>query len=178
MRAQYPNPALGDYRTIREAVGSLASAAAAGSYLGYPGNFILSSTNASAIAVMRIDPALWTPPKGYKLKFRVKGKLVTNGVTAPGNITFTFRLQAVASVGGGSGTAPTVTLGAVVAGSNGATITNPAAATAPDAAGDADFDPPAAGDYALICNLSGAIAANANMQIMAQLLRRYVPGDG
>lgn len=177
-RTGYPLPGSRDYRVIRDAVGSLASAASNGTYLGYPGGFLLSSTPASAIAVMRIDPALWAPPHGHKTKLRVKGLVVTNGSVAPGNITFTFRLQAIATIAGAGGALPNVTLGSVVPGSNGGQVTNPGAAAIVPATGDADFAPPAAGDYALVCNLSGAIAANANMQVMAQLLRRWSPGDG
>lgn len=176
---RWPNHAAEDYRVIREAVGSLGSAAAGGSYCGYPGGFILSSSPAAAIATLRLDPALWTPPKGYKLKLFVAGMIVTNGTTPPGSLTWNFRLQAVSAIAGASGALPNVTLGSVVPGSAGASIVGaPAAATVALAAGGADFDPPAAGTYALVCNLSTAIAANANMQIMAQLLRRYVSGDG
>lgn len=166
-RAQYPHPLDGvPLLRVRDAAGSFPAAQANGIYLGYGANFLLSSAAAAAIAVMRLDPAHWPDRPAYKKQLIVRGRVETNDV-APGAVTFNFNLWNVSAVSGPSGSGPHPTLGAAVAGSTFNTIVNPAADSM-SSGNSGWFDFPAAGWYAVGCQLQGGpTAAGANLQLQA-----------
>lgn len=175
--AKYPLPGSEAYRVIRDGTGSIAGAAPAGTYLFYPAGAVLRTSAAAAIAAMRFDPINYPAPKGYKLKLRVRGRLAGNDV-APGAVSWTFGMRGVSAPVGATGTLPSLTVGTIVPGSDAAVLGSPIGANAFLNHEGADFDPPAAGWYALYALLSGATAAGSNHQIMARLDYRFVPGDG
>lgn len=173
-RAVYPHPFEGVPMRLRDAAGSFASATANGIYVGYPGNLILSTAAASAIAVMRLDPSHFGSIPAYKKSLVVRGRVETNDV-APGNVTFNFNLWTVTGVSGATGTGPKLAVGSVVAGSTFNTIVNPAADSM-SSGHSSFFDFPAAGWYAVGCQLqNGPTVAGSNLQLQTILDFAYLP---
>lgn len=162
------------YRTILEGSGSITASNANGTY-GFPsGESMVLSGGGSAypMQIIYIRAADYPTVNGLATKLRVVGELFTNDVAPTGN--FTYGLYPVTRPGtsGGGGTL-IYTLGTVVSGSNGGSLTF----TAPAADGmnhgeGADFAIPADGYYVLGVLTTASIASLAHVHMNVKLQMR------
>lgn len=107
---------------------------------------------------------------GITTKLRVKGSVFCNDVAPTGNFTFGLHPITRPATSGGAGLV-IYTVGTVVAGSNGAVVTAPAADSSTNAIGS-DFAIPADGWYALVCVTTATIATSAHTHVTCELQAR------
>lgn len=160
---------VGGYRTILDTSGSHIAAKVAGTYAmgqGYP--LAVSGTGTlDPLKSIFIAGADYPTINGIAPKLRIRAQLYTNDVAPTGN--FTFGLYPITRPGTSGGTGVcTFTIGTVVAGSNGASFTTPAADGLLSAVGS-DFSLPADGHYIIAVVTTATVATNAHVHLSAQL---------
>jgi hypothetical protein len=162
------------YKLLQRGSAEITPAAAANTYVLFVGSQF--AVNTLLVGASVINTQLYLDPADYAAnarttKLRIRATATPNAV-APG-VTYTVGLYPIATVGGASGAAPTVaTIGAVVAGST-AVITTPAAAV-PTTVTGADFNFPAAGNYALGFTTNTGSIAGATVDLVSYLQVRQV----
>lgn len=160
------------YSVILSVAGSHTAAKVAGTYaLGFGDPVAVSGTGTLyPIGIINIVGADYPTINGVTTKLRIRAQLFTNDVAPTGNFTFGLYPITRPATSGGAGLC-IFTLGTVVAGSNGATFTTPAADLAGVAVG-ADFAIPADGLYCIGVVTTGTIATSAHVHMVAQLQLR------
>jgi hypothetical protein len=160
------------YSVIANFSASHTAAKVAGTYaLGYGGVAAVGGTGTLyPIGLIRIVGADFPTINGITTKLRIRAQLYTNDVAPTGNYTFGLYPVTRPATSGGAGVC-TFTLGTVVAGSNGATFTAPAADLLGSAVGS-DFAIPADGVYAIAVVTTATVAASAHVHLHAQLQLR------
>lgn len=158
------------YTTILQSAGSHIAAKAAGTYaLGLGDPLAVSGTGTLyPIGLIAIRSADYPTINGLAPKLRVSGIVKCNATAPTGN--FTLGLYPVTAGGGAAGLS-IYTLGAVVAGSNGATVSAPAANSMTSIVGS-DFALPADGIYCLAVVTTATVATAAHVHINAVLQQR------
>lgn len=161
------------YRTLLNVSGSHTAAKVAGTYaipLGDP--LAVSGTGTLyPLGIVQIAAADFPSANGLAAKLRIRAQLFTNDVAPTGNFTFGLYPITRPATSGGAGLC-IYTLGTVVVGSNGATFTAPAADLLGSAVG-VDFALPADGAYVIGVVTTATVAANAHVQLAAQLQVHY-----
>lgn len=162
----------GSYRNLLEANASHIAGRVAGTYALAGGNAAAISGTGTLypIASLHIVGADFPTVNGIATKLRIRAQLYVNDVAPTGNFTFGLYPITRPATSGGAGL-NIFTLGTVVAGSNGATFTAPAADLLGGAVG-ADFAIPADGHYALGVVTTGTVAASSHVHLHAQLQMR------
>ena len=160
------------YRTILDCTASHIAARVAGTYWlgqGQPAG-ITGTGTLYAPNLIYITAADFPTLDGVAPKLRIRAQLYTNDVAPTGNYTFGLYPVTRPGTSGGAGLC-IYAMGTVVAGSNGAVFTGPAADGLHQAVG-ADFAVPANGHYVLGFVSTANVAANAHVQISASLQMR------
>lgn len=162
------------YLTVKSGAGSHIAAKAAGNYIFPPAGGVMAVGGTGTLypqQVFYLTAADFPTINGIATKLRIKGSVFCNDV-APFTGTFTFGLHPITrpATSGGAGLC-IYTVGTVVAGSNGAVVTNAAADSSNNAIG-ADFAIPADGWYALVCVTSATMATSAHTHITCELQMR------
>lgn len=129
-----------------------------------------SSIQTGSFAFLYIDPADYPTVGALTTKLRIRAQVLVNDVAPTGNFTFGLYPFTRPASSGGAGT-NIITLGTVVSGSNGATISTPAADSSNNLVGS-DFAIPAAGFYCLGLLTTATIAASSAPCFNAQLQMR------
>jgi hypothetical protein len=158
------------YRTVALASASITAAVVAGTYaLSFGGVAAVSGTGtAYPQALIVIKAADFPTVDGLAPKLRLRGIVSCNDVAPTGN--FTLGLYPVTRPGTSGGAGVCIyTLGTVVSGSNGATVSTPAADSMTDLTGGVDFALPADGVYAIGLVTTATIAASAHVHVNAIL---------
>lgn len=163
------------YRTILFSAGVLSSGAAAGTktFQGNAGMPLSGATGTSNLSnnVFYFDPTLYPTINGATAKLLVTGETHCNDV-APA-VTLVFGMNAVTRPATSGGVGQVLyTIGAAVTGSNGATITTPAADSSVASTGQALFEMPGAGWYCLTVVQTDAVAASATVHVRSTLYMR------
>lgn len=160
------------YITILSAAGSHIAARVAGTYgMGYADPLAISGTGTLyALAVIAINSADYPTINGITTKLRIRGQIACNDVAPTGNFTFGLYPITRPATSGGAGL-NIYTLGTVVSGSNGATVSAPAADSHSNLVG-ADFALPANGLYVIGVVTTATVATSAHMHFTAQLQLR------
>lgn len=165
---------LGVYRLIFESPGSgLAAGKVAGVYAFNAGNaFIVSGGNAgvSPIDLFYLDTTEFPSVSGLTAKLRLEMILTVNNTAPTGN--FTLGLYPVTK-GAGGVNASIYTLGTVISGSDGATVSAPAGSSMAILKGS-DFSVPTTGYYCMGIVTTQTVAANSVVHCAAQVKGRYV----
>lgn len=159
----------GTYRTILEASGSHIATKVAGTYgMGIGDPLAVSGTGTLyPLQVINIVAADYPSVNGAASKLRIRAQLFTNDVAPTGN--YTLGLYPITRPGTSGGAGLNIyTIGTVVAGSNGATFTTPAADGLLSAVGS-DFALPADGFYIIAVVTTGTVATSSLVHINAQL---------
>jgi hypothetical protein len=157
------------YRTILQATGSHTAAKVGGTYaLGEGDPLAVSGTGTLyPLAVIQLVAADYPTVNGLAPKLRLRFQLFTNDVAPTGN--FTLGLYPITRPGTSGGAGLCIyTLGTVVAGSNGATFSAPAADLLGSMVG-ADFAFPTDGPYVLGIVTTATVATSAHVHVCAQL---------
>ena len=160
------------YRTILDCSGSHIAGRVAGKYaLGHSSPLAISGTGTLyPLNSIYIAGADYPTLNSVAPKLRIRAQLYTNDVAPTG--TFTFGLYPITRPGTSGGAGVCIfTLGTVVAGSNGAAFTTPAADGLHNAVG-VDFALPADGHYVVGVVTTATVANNAHIHISAQLQLR------
>lgn len=161
------------YRTLMQASSIITAGSAIGTYAMVAGGdgCVLSGANtATPVQSIYIDSADYPTTNGAATKLRIRVQLYTNDTAPTGNYTFGLYPITRPATSGGSGV-NIYTIGSVVAGSNGATFTAPAADGLLSAVG-ADFSLPSNGHYVIGVLTTAIPAANSNIQFNASLQMR------
>jgi hypothetical protein len=169
VRAAAPNAS---YRTILDCSGSHTAAKVAGTYaLGQGDPVAISGTGTLyPITLISIKAADYPSVDGLAPKLRIRAQVAVNDVAPTGNFTFGLYPVTRPATSGGAGLC-IYTLGTVVTGSNGATVSAPAADSLSDLVGS-DFALPADGIYCIGVVTTATVAASSHMHINAQLQMR------
>lgn len=159
------------YRTLSEASGSHIAAKVAGTYAMGAGVLAKSGTGTLyPLTVIPIKAADYPAINGLTTKLRIRAQLFVNDVAPTGD--FTFGLYPITRPGTSGGAGLNIyTLGTVVSGSNGATVSAPAADSANDLVGS-DFAMPADGLYVLGVVTTATVATSSHLHLNAQLQMR------
>lgn len=166
------NDSLAQYRTISQVSGSHIAARVAGTY-GFGFGTALAITGVGTLAplaLIRIDAADFPTINGKTPKLRIKASLQTNDVAPTGQFTFGLHPVTRPSVSGAAALLIN-TIGAAVAGSNGAVFLAPAADSSLTASGS-DFAIPADGWYVIGLVTTSTVAVAAHVHCHAQLQAR------
>lgn len=160
------------YRTILQASGSHIAGKVAGTYAIPMGDPLAVSGTGTLypIALIHYVAADYPTVNGAATKLRIRAQVECNDVAPTGNYTIGMYPVTRPAGSGGAGLC-TYTLGTVVAGSNGATVTTPAADSSNLLVGS-DFTPPSDGLYCLGVVTTGTVAASAHVHVTAQLQMR------
>lgn len=160
------------YRTILLAAGSHIAGRVAGSYaLGHGDPAAISGTGTLyPIATIYIAAADYPTVNAVTTKLRIRAQLYVNDVAPTGNFTFGLHPITRPATSGAAGL-NIYTIGAVIAGSNGATFTAPAADLLGNAVG-ADFALPADGHYIIGVVTTATVAASSHIHMVASLQMR------
>lgn len=157
------------YRVLLQSAISITAAVVAGTYILCNGEASFASASGSAfpVGLVSIKTADMPTVGSLATKLRIRGQVACNDVAPTGNFTFGLYPLTRPGTSGGAGV-NIYTVGTVVSGSNGATVTTPAADSHNDLVG-ADFAIPADGLYAICVVTTGTIAASAHVHCNAQL---------
>lgn len=160
------------YRTILDCSGSHTAAKAAGTYAMGQGDPIAVSGTGTLypINLISIKAADYPTINGLAPKLRIRGQIAVNDVAPTGNYTFGLYPVTRPGTSGGAGLC-IYTLGTVVSGSNGATVSAPAADSLSDLVGS-DFALPADGIYCIGIVTTAAVATSSHLHVNAQLQMR------
>lgn len=169
LNASVPNA---HYRTILESAGSHIAGRVAGTYAIPMGEALAISGTGTLypINTIYIVAADYPTVNGLAAKLRIRAQLFTNDVAPTGNYTIGLYPVTRPATSGGAGVC-IYTLGTVVAGSNGATVTAPAADLPGQAVG-ADFAMPTDGHYVLGVVTTATVAVAALVHVVAKLQMR------
>ncbi|HYV92701.1 MAG TPA: hypothetical protein VE978_12975, partial [Chitinophagales bacterium] len=157
------------YRTILQVTGSHTAAKVAGTYALGDGDPIAVSGTGTLypIATIYIAAADYPTVNGVTTKLRIRAQIYVNDVAPTGN--YTFGLYPITRPGtSGAAGLDIYTLGTVVAGSNGATFTTPAADGLLNAVG-VDFALPADGQYVIGVVTTATVATSSHLHLTASL---------
>jgi hypothetical protein len=160
------------YRTILDCTGSHTAAKVAGTYaMGQGDPLAVSGTGTLyPINIISIKAADYPTVNGLAPKLRIRGQIAVNDVAPTGN--FTFGLYPVTRPATSGGAALCIyTLGTVVTGSNGATVSAPAADSHSDLVGS-DFALPADGLYCIGVVTTATVATSSHLHLSATLQLR------
>lgn len=160
------------YNMIMESSGALTQAAVANTYYltGGTGNMstnVSGTPNALVPAIIYIAAADYPTINGLASKLRVRSSLFINGTAPTAGTTFTFGLYPMTHSGGGAN-AMTWTIGTVVAGSNGGTITSPTSNSS-NIMVSTDFTLPTDGWYSICLTTTATIPTNCFLEVSSQL---------
>jgi len=160
------------YRILAHFSASHTAAKVAGTYaLNYGDLSAVGGTGtAYPLGVIQIVGADYPTINGITTKLRIRAQLYTNDVAPTGNFTFGLYPITRPATSGAAGVC-IFTLGTVIAGSNGATFTAPAADLLGSAVG-ADFVIPADGPYVIAVVTTATVATSAHVHLHAQLQTR------
>lgn len=163
----------GTYYTLLNVGASHTAAKVAGTYaLGYGGVAAVSGTGTLyPLGIIGIYSADFPTVNGKSPKLRIRAQVNCNDVAPTGN--FTFGLYPITRPGtsGGAGLC-TYTIGTVVSGSNGATVSTPAADSQNSLVGS-DFALPSDGQYIIAVVTTATVATSAHVHLNAQLQVHY-----
>lgn len=160
-----PSGAYTSYKSLKMGAAQITGSTATGTYG-------MNESMVSVTPLASVPQAAWHfdsadfMATGRSTKLRVKVTLVSSTATAPG-VSFTVSLYPVTAVAAG-----TLTLGAAVTNS-GAVVATPALNSL-NTASSIDFDPPAAGFYALGVVPSGTTVSGSNVYVRAHLGMRQI----
>lgn len=160
------------YRSLLQATGSHIAGRIAGTYgMGLGDPLAISGTGTLyPLAIIHIVAADYPTINGLAPKLRIRAQVAINDAAPTGNLT--FGLYPITRPGTSGGTGLNIyTLGTVVAGSNGASFTTPAADALLGAVG-ADFALPADGFYVIGVVTTQTVAANSHVHAAAILQMR------
>ena len=163
------NTLLSRYITILQAAGSHIAAKVAGTYaLGAGDPLAVGGTGTLyPIGVFHLVGADYPTVNGLAPKLRIRAVVNCNDTAPTGN--YTIGLYPVTRPGTSGAAAVNIyTLGTVVSGSNGATVSAPAADSINNLVGS-DFALPADGDYCLAVVTTATVAVAAHVHINAYL---------
>jgi hypothetical protein len=165
---------LGVYRTILSVASQHTAARVAGKYgFGYQqAAFATGVAIANPIAIVGIYAADYPSIAGLTPKLRIRAQVNVNDVAPTGNYTFGLYPITRPATSGGAGNM-IYTMGTVVSGSTGATVSTPAADSQTSLV-SSDFSLPADGQYILGMVTTATVAANSHMHLNAQLQLHYV----
>lgn len=157
------------YITILQAAGSHIAGRVAGTYaMGNGDPLAISGTGTLYTpAVIAINSADYPTINGLAPKLRIRGQIACNDVAPTGNFTFGLHPITRPSTSGGAGL-NIYTIGAAVSGSNGATVSAPAADSHSNLVG-ADFALPANGLYVIGVVTTATVATASHLHFNAQL---------
>lgn len=160
------------YRTLLQGAISHTAGVVAGTYLLANGEASFASATGSVfpVALMAIAAADYPTIGGYTTKLRIRAQIAVNDVAPTGNFTLGLYPLTRPGTSGGAGL-NIYTVGTVVSGSNGATVTTPAADSHSNLVGS-DFALPADGIYGLAVVTTATVAASSHVHINAQLQMR------
>lgn len=161
------------YRTIlRGALSLTATTHTAATYLLANGEtgFTTATGSAHPVALIAIAAADYPTIAGATTKLRIRGQIAVNDTAPTGNFTFGLYPLTRPATSGGAGL-NIYTVGTVVTGSNGATVSAPAADSHSNLVG-ADFALPADGIYGLAVVTTATVAASSHLHLNAQLQMR------
>jgi len=163
----------GTYQTLMNVGGSHIAGRVAGTYaLGYGDPAAVSGTGTLyPIGIIGIFAADYPTVNGLSAKLRIRAQVNCNDVAPTGN--FTFGLYPITRPGTSGGAGLCIyTLGTVVSGSNGATVTTPAADSQTSLVGS-DFALPTDGQYVIGVVTTATVAASSHVHLTAQLQQHY-----
>ncbi len=163
------NTLLSSYHTLLQASGSHIAGKTAGTYALGAGDVAAVSGTGTLypLSTIFIAAADYPTVNGKAPKLRIRSQLYTNDVAPTGN--FTFGLYPITRPGTSGSTGVNIfTIGSVVAGSNGASFTTPAADGLLSAV-SADFALPSDGHYVIAVVTTGTIATSAHVHLVASL---------
>lgn len=157
------------YRTLMAASGSHIAAQVAGTYgLGNGNPLAVSGTGTLyPLQVIYIAAADYPTVGSLAPKLRIRAQVACNDVAPTGNFTVGLHPITRPATSGGAGL-DIYTIGTVVTGSNGATVTTPAADSHTSMVG-ADFALPADGFYVMAVVTTATVATSSHVHINAQL---------
>lgn len=161
------------YTTVKSGAGSHIAAKVAGNYVFPPAGGVMAVGGTGTLypqQVFYLTGADFPTINGIATKLRIKGSVFCNNVAPTGNFTFGLYPITRPASSGGAGLC-IYTVGIVVAGSNGAVVTTPAADSSTNAIG-ADFAIPADDWYALVCVTTATIATSAHTHLTCELQMR------
>lgn len=161
------------YITVKYGAGSHIAAKAAGNYIFPPAGGVMAVGGTGTLypqQVFYLTGANFPTINGIVTKLRISGSVHCNDVAPTGNFTFGLHPITRPATSGGAGLC-IYTIGTVVAGSNGAVVTTPAADSSTNAIGS-DFAIPADGWYALVCVTTATIATSAHTHLTCELQMR------
>ena len=160
------------YRLVSETSGSHTAAKVAGTYAMGTGDPLAVSGTGTLypLTVIAIASADYPTINGITTKLRIRGQVFVNDVAPTGNFTFGLYPITRPATSGGVGL-NIYTLGTVVTGSNGATVSAPAADSAGNLVGS-DFAIPADGLYVIGVVTTATVAASSHLHLNAQLQMR------
>lgn len=159
------------YKLIHETMGGITQNLANGTYAIYPTTFNLEfAASSTAASAFRYDAGLWAP-SGRTEKLRLLVTAIVNATSPGAGVTFRPGLYAV-TPGAGATNAITLTLGALVTGSQPA-AQGPLVASTSYTWDSGDFDAPATGFKAVgVVVAGGPTAANSTVAINARVLEK------
>lgn len=167
---------LGGYKTIASVGGSHSNATAkpAGTYmLGYGDLSAVAGTGTVyPVGLIGIYAADYPSVDGMTAKLRIRAQVNCNDTAPTGNYTFGLYPVTRPTVTGATNILNTYTLGTVVAGSDGATVSAPAA-DSQNSLVSSTFDLPADGQYVIAVVTTANPALNALVHLNAQLQYHY-----
>ena len=141
----------------------------------YSGNSLIATTSNNAVqfgpALIYISSADYPSVNGLVPKLRIRASVSVNDAAPGANFTFGLYSITTPAASGGAGLRAW-TIGTVVTGSNGATVTAPAADSQNTLVGS-DFTLPADGWYAICILTAGTIASSSFVHCMADLQITY-----
>jgi hypothetical protein len=157
------------YQNLLDVGGSHIAARVAGTYgLGYSSPLAISGTGILyPLGLIRLTATDYPCLADERPRLRVRGIIAVNDVAPTGTYTLGLHPVTRPASSGGAGVL-TYTLGAAVAGSNGASIVAPAADSMNVVVGQ-DFDLPADGIYCLGCVTTATVATSSLVHVTAQL---------
>ena len=166
------NAILGQYKTVLSVAGSHIAARVAGTYaIPYADALAISGTGTLyAVGLIHIVSADWPTVNGLATKLRIRAQINCNDVAPTGNFTVGLYPVTRPATSGGAGL-NIYTLGTVVSGSNGATVSAPAADSSNLLVG-ADFALPSDGLYCIGVVTTATVATSAHVHVNAQLQQR------
>lgn len=163
----------GTYQTLLNVGASHTAAKVAGTYaLGYGDVAAVSGTGTLyPIGIIGIYSADFPTVNGLSAKLRIRAQVNCNDVAPTGNFTFGLYPITRPASSGAAGLC-IYTIGTVVSGSNGATVSTPAA-DSQNSLVSSDFALPSDGQYIIAVVTTGTIATSAHVHLNAQLQFHY-----
>jgi hypothetical protein len=162
------------YENLLQVGASHTAGAVAGTYgLGFGNVAAVSGTGTLyQLGILHYVAADYpTTIDGLSPKLRIRAQVNCNDVAPTGNFTFGMYPITRPATSGGAGLC-IYTIGTVVSGSNGSTVSTPAADSQNSLVGS-DFTPPADGQYIIAVVTTATVAASAHVHLNAILQMHY-----